>query len=363
MRILFVEDSESQQSLFGDVVDDWNMRNAARAFVVIRAVTVEEAKVVLEEQRIDAAIFDLRLPGGTGARVSPTKGNELAHLSLARVGIPIGIVSGFPGDLDADLKELDMLQSFDKGDTDVYEKVVAWLDSQWLMMTVLRSTREQIERSGADIFTKRLWPRWQTYAGLTGDSQTKLIQIVTRQYVGHVAELLGLDSGDNVSWHPYECYIRPALLASRAHTGDIFLLDETLWIVLTPQCDMATKKVANALLARIDETALPMWDERVQQLGIEDLSTTKRESRDRFFYRLVNQNVDVSEHFLPPLEGGAPLMVQFKEVITCRLTELNDNLDNRRASIAPAFLPNLIQRFGSYISRTGQPNIDIAHFV
>ena len=55
-------------------------------------------------------------------------------------------------------------------------------------------------------------------------------------------------------------------------------------------------------------------------------------------------------------------MVQFREVVTRPLAELNACLDKREASIALAFLPNLIQRFGAYISRTGQPNIDIRHF-
>jgi hypothetical protein len=362
MRILFVDDDKSHRSLFDDAVDAWNEQNHPRSIQVVPADAVAEAKIVLEQQRIDGAVFDLRLPETAGMKSTAKSGNELAHLSLGSIGIPIGIVSGHPGDLDEDLKNLHMLRRFDKGDTDVYEQIVNWLDEQWLMMTILRSTRQQIEASGAEIFTKRLWPRWQTYAGLIGDDHAELARIVTRQYVSHVAELLGLDTGENAPWHPYECYIRPVLLETRAHTGDIFQLNDGLWIVLTPQCDMALGRITNVLLARIDEEPLQHWKDNVAKLKASNLSQTKINDRNRFFLDLVNQNIEISSHFLPPIKDGLPVMVRFKEIITRPLSELNACLDRREASIAIAFLPNLIQRFGAYITRTGQPNIDFRHF-
>ncbi len=77
----------------------------------------------------------------------------------------------------------------------------------------------------------------------------------------------------------------------------------------------------------------------------------------------MNQNLEPSRHFLPPLPSEEdPLLVHFSEVVTMPIAELNAVLENRVASIAPTFLSNIVQRFGAYISRTGQPNIDIARF-
>jgi hypothetical protein len=54
------------------------------------------------------------------------------------------------------------------------------------------------------------------------------------------------------------------------------------------------------------------------------------------------------------------MVVEFK---TLRTVPSNDlDLGKRIASIAPAFVPNLVQRFGAYVSRTGQPNIEVSHF-
>jgi CheY-like chemotaxis protein len=362
MQVLFVEDDDTQVQLFQDAVDDWNAADAGRQITVVRAADVAEAKDMLSFRRIDAALFDLRLPPTKGEKGAAKSGNELAQTSLKEVGVPIGIISGNPADLDQNLKDLPLVRVFDKGDEDIYAPVTAWLGEKWIMMTVLRSTRRQIQASGADIFLKRLWPRWETYAGLTGTDEDELTQIVARQYVGHVAEKLGLDGNGNVSWHPYEAYIHPALLEDRAHTGDIFRLDGALAVILTPACDMATQKADVVLLAGIDEAGQPEWNAKVVELTQAGLSNNAKERRDKFFSRLVNQNVDVSEHFLPPLANGPPLMVRFKSVQTRPLTWLNENLALRQASIAPAFLPNLVQRFGAWISRPGQPNIEVSHF-
>ena len=360
MQVLFVEDDDTQVQLFQDAVDDWNA--AARQISIVRAADVAEARDMLAFRRIDAALFDLRLPPTKGEKGAAKSGNELAQASLKEVGVPTGIISGNPADLDQSLKDLPLVRVFDKGDDNIYASVTAWLGEKWTLMTVLRATRRQIQASGADVFLKRLWPRWETYTGLTGADEDELTQIVTRQYVGHVAEQLGLDGNGNASWHPYEAYIHPALLEDRAHTGDIFRLDGVLTVILTPACDMATQKAEIVLLAGIDEASLTDWNARVADLTQAGLSNTAKVKRDKFFSRLVNQNVDVSEHFLPPLANGPPLMVCFKNVQTRPLQWLNENLALRQASIAPAFLPNLVQRFGAWISRTGQPNIEISHF-
>lgn len=362
MQILFVEDDDGQVQLFQDAVDDWNAANAERQIAIVRAADAAEATEMLSFRRIDAALFDLRLPPSKGEKGAARNGNELAQTSLKEVGVPIGIISGNPADLDQSLKDLPLVRVFDKGDDNIYLPVTTWLGEKWMLMTVLRSTRRQVQASGADIFLRRLWPRWETYTGLSGADEDELTRIVTRQYVGHVAEKLGLDGNGNAPWHPYEAYIHPALLENRAHTGDIFRLDGQLAVILTPACDMATQKADVVLLAGIDEASQPDWDAKVAQLNQMELSNAAAEKRDKYFARLVNQNVDVSEHFLPPLLNGPPLMVRFKNVQTRPLEWLNKNLAARQASIAPPFLPNLVQRFGAWISRTGQPNIEVSHF-
>lgn len=364
-HILFVEDEATQQDMFVSAVTDWNAQNveAGRIFTYHMAETVETAQEALNRIRCDAAMFDLRVKGDDGGKAEP-KGNELALLAMRQRGVPVAIISANTGEIEEDVRNAGAVGIFDKtddqGDGNYYDRALAWLGNQWDMMEVLAAARKTMEGSAADIFLLRLWPRWKMFMDLEIADRAELEKIVTRQYVSHMADLLGLDDPENATWHPFENYVSPALMSSRAHTGDIFRFEGVLWVVLTPQCDMATQKVENVLLARCEQ-GIEGWIDAVKVQKDGEASNSKLKASTGFLRKHLNQNLEASKHFLPPLPGETdPVLVNFSAVMTKPLDDLNGQLEHRVASIATPFLSNIIQRFGSYISRTGQPNIDMA---
>ena len=363
-HILFVEDEVTQQDMFETAVNDWNVKHAeaGRTFSFDVAETVEAAQAALERLRCDAALFDLRVKSEQGGKAEP-KGNELALFALQQRGVPVAIISANTGEIDPEVRSAGAVGIFDKNDEvaegNYFDRALLWLGDQWDMMEVLAAARRAMDASAADIFLLRLWPRWKMFADLETADRAELEKIVTRQYVSHMADLLGLDDPANASWHPFENYVSPALLSDRAHTGDIFKFDGELWVVLTPQCDMATQKVENVILAKC-EAGITDWKLMIDTFKAQETPKSIEKS-GRFLTRFVNQNLEPSRHFLPALPGQVdPLMVHFSNVMTKPMSELNGGLEHRIASIASPFLSNIVQRFGAYISRTGQPNIDIS---
>lgn len=364
-RVLFVEDDQGQQLLFKKAVDAWNTEHGDRQFELFTAADVASAHASLDLHRFDCALFDLKLPAGEGKRRGD--GSDLAVAGLTQYGIPVGILSGHPEDVDREVTKHGLVQVFDKleEDGDPYGRAVAWFGDQWPLMETLAGSRSEIRRSGAEIFLGRVWPQWQQYQDLKGVKSEDVVRIVARQYVSHIAEHLGLNLTGDLGWHPFEHYIQPALQEQKAQTGDIFRIDAALWVVLTPACDMATGKAPSILLVRCREKTagkrdpLSYWDGRVAELSNKSLDEEQQKERDGYFLSLVNQATP-GKHFLPPLSGGRPMFVEFKDIRTVPSADLK--LDDRVASIAPAFLSNLVQRFGAYISRTGQPDIEIRHF-
>lgn len=353
LRLLFVEDDQGQRTLFNDALREWNNAHPDRSFELREAVDYAEAERLLACERFDGALLDLRLPGG-----GRLPGNKLAESCLRQYGIPAGVISGNPADIDRNATH-GLLEVFDKGDNDAHEKAVAWFGGLWPMMETLAGARKKIQALGAKVFSHRVWPRWETYEALAGVDQDALIGIVSRQYASHIADVLGVDREQGPSWHPFENYIQPALQETRPHTGDLFCLDKKIWVVLTPQCDMATAKAPTVLLACCEQAPdTAVWAENIANRHHE--SATKRDKADKFFRALINQN-EPARHFLPPLTAGKPLMVDFKQLKTVALDDLVKSLDARIASIAGPFLTNLTQRFGAYVSRVGQPDIDIRH--
>lgn len=366
-RILFVEDDDQQLDRFRSAVGDWNAQKASdgQQFEWILCKDVAEADTALRDQRFDCALFDLRLPTGTAGKSTEPAGSDLALRALNELGIPIGVMSADLSVISPELADKQLVRQFNKGQIergdgsrDAYVDAIDWFASYWQMMEVLGKARARMERAGGDIFSHRIWPRWESLEALENDPDA-LAGVITRQYVSHLADLLGIDSPDAVTWHPFENYVTPPMLADRAHTGDIFDLDGELWVVLTPQCDMATGKVPSILLAHC-VTGIDKWHENVATSKDANQSKKVRDDARKFLRMYVNQSLPASQHFLPPLPGtNAPVIVKFGNVMTRPKDDIQAQLDNRKASVATPFLSNLVQRFGAYISRTGQPNIDI----
>lgn len=359
-NLLVVEDEDRMILLVRDALEAWNEAKGqdARRFKPTFVKSLEGAAKELLDRKIDCALIDLRLPPEDGGKqTDASNGNSLAASLLREVGIPVAIISGHPGETEPGLLEGNTVRAFEKAD-DGYEKAVDWLSEQWALMDALRIVRQKLERSTAEVFAQRIWPSWSQIEAAIGHDRERLATVIARQYASHTAELLGQDSSGD--WHPFENFIIPSYISERAHTGDIFLLDGVCWIVLTPQCDMATGKVPNVLLAECVLGA-EKWSENVAALRAAD-SVGKKKDPTKFLRNFVNQNLSVSIHFLPPLPGTSdPLLVQFGKIRTMPLEDLNGNLGARIASVSPPFLGNLVQRFGSFISRTGQPNINVEH--
>lgn len=358
MRILFVDDDAAQQDLFQDAIRDWNDGQVSRRFDATILSTPDEAVDALTNTRFDCALFDLKFPApdGLGQRLV---GNDLVRSGIEQYGIPIGIISGEPNDLDAQIAARGLVERFVKRPGAIND-AIGWFSSLWEMMGVLASARAHIRRSEAELFIGRIWPRWENYTALAAGG-AQLETIVTRQFASHIAEALGTDAPANPRWHPFEAYTYPRPQDQRAQTGDIFRIEGKLWVVLSPACDMAVGNIGQVLLAHCDAEMLDTWPEKRDQLIAADAAGHRSNTLERYFNDLVTQNGGLARHFLPPLEG-APLIVNFKQLRTAPFEIINHDLGDRVASVAAPFLGNLIQRFGAYITRTGQPNIDISYF-
>jgi len=72
---------------------------------------------------------------------------------------------------------------------------------------------------------------------------------------------------------------------------------------------------------------------------------------------------DQAVHYLPPLpDENTPVTVEFGHLLTLPMQEVEAALEARIGSVTAPFVNNLIQRFGAYMSRVGQPNLNAQAF-
>ncbi len=353
LLVLFVDNDDSMFDSCRETAIEWNEAEENDLFnlEIIRAENIEEANQFLDRYKFHAAITDLRLPI-KNEEESPVNGNNLALTAMHERGLPIAIVSGYIKDLEKELTELRHVGSFTKDDG--YRPAFDWLATNFEMIQTLSKAKSNIEKISSEVFAKRIWPQWQQWKETAeSDGHPNLADTVTRQYACQIAGFLGSESVAASGWHPFETYIIPGIYEDRSHTGDLFQFDDGIWIVLSPQCDMATQKIGNVLLAKCEKDVLTSGWEKYR---------TKNDAKG--MAKLTNQNVEKRLHFLPPLPGETvPIFVTFNQVKTMPLKELNGAIPkNRIASVSSEFLGNITQRFGSFISRTGQPNLSMNHY-
>jgi hypothetical protein len=84
----------------------------------------------------------------------------------------------------------------------------------------------------------------------------------------------------------------------------------------------------------------------------------KQAAATKDLHLYASQGHSTGTHFLPPCGGKGPWLVDFKEVMTVSSSQAAALLETRFASIAPQFIPNLVQRYAAYLGRIGQPDLD-----
>lgn len=335
LHILLVEDQQENIDAWNDRAATHNADANAHGFSIetVTAPTVTGAQKALQLQKFDAMVVDLRLQ--VEGQMEPNDhGNVLVRYALSSHPLAIAIYSG--QHQEADVRDVPQVEVFDRGDG--LDPVFAWLSRQYKMLLQLRSTREAVERETARVFFRSIWPRWKNWAK---DNGADIGGMLARHVVAHVHDAL-LDA-DGGAAHPEETYFMPAI-KERLDTGDLIRSEADLWIVVTPRCDLANAgKVETVLLARCVDIS-KRWNEKAKEQP-----------------RITQHDGSHKLHFLPQVldhqgQRLGPWFVHFHDLKTIPVEQVPAELTAKRwASLAPQFVPSLVERFGAYFSRIGTP--------
>lgn len=348
LQVLLVEDEDSKISQWSDAVDTFNADADKNGFLIekLSAKSIQQAQEALATRKLDAVVVDLRLQGEAGVCEDNDDGNKLIRQIVETQPIGIVIYTGQKG--QADVESFPQVQVMDKGDG--LQQVFAWLSSQKDLFMRLRGIHVAVERETARIFFRSIWPRWERW---TKDSEgDALTHALARHVTAHVHDSLLHAAGGEA--HPEETYFVPPL-KDWLDTGDLLRRETGLWIVVTPRCDLANEcKVATVLLAKCDDISV-RWN------AIDGSSKTGAEK----LRKITQHEGSPKQHFLPPAFDSkgqqlGPWLVQLHHLEAVDLQTARKDLTQssiRIASLAPQFVPSLVERFGAYFSRIGTPNL------
>lgn len=340
LQVLLVEDQDANIEAWKDKADAHNSDATAKGFSIASwyAKSVREAKTLLGQHKVDAMVVDLRLQSDGGAEGEPNDhGNALVKHVVGTHPVAMAIYSG--QGQEADVTACAQVEVFDRGNG--LNPVFDWLAKQREMVVQLRGTRTAIERETARIFFRSIWPRWTHWTkDGAGDA---LCDTLARHVVAHVHDSMLYLGGEKA--HPEETYFVPPL-KDRLDTGDLIEDSGKLWIVVSPRCDLANANKVPTVVVAFCEDISETWNAKPKEQG-----------------NMMQHGKAAKWHFLPPMLDShgkelGPWYVQFGHLRAVPDAEVASTLTAKRfASLAPQFVPSLVERFGSYFSRIGTPNL------
>ena len=149
-------------------------------------------------------------------------------------------------------------------------------------------------------------------------------------------------------------------LSSR--TGSIIKeKDNCRWFaVLTPACDLVTRKYGSRNTDRILIAEVDSLESLFPWLHDENLSNCKKDELKRAY----RNNKSTYYHWLPRINSFEGGFLNFRKLATVEIGKFPEQFPTSpEIHISPPFVKDIVARFSSYYARQGQPGIDFEKFV
>jgi len=359
LNLLIVEDDENQIKLYKDAIEEFNSRSDIK--IEIKASSnLEEGLKQIRNNDFDAAIIDLRLGSGD----MEGKGKEIIKEIKGNLRFPVFVLTGYPGDLDEDLKEENIFykvyKQTEKNTNELLDEISRIYKTG---ITNIMGRKGIIDKTLQKVFWENFSENivyWITEI----EDENKIEKVLSRHILAHLSESLKLtEEGEFERCHPAEVYIMPPIKKD-FFTGDILknITSGEYFLILTPACDMVLRKQKNGegwvtyrsadkiIVAKLVEFT------RVEEVSkyIEIPSKTKKGEVEKYIRNTKRERYHYLPSFGSRIQG---FLVDFQDINRIKPEELT--IYERVASVDEPFLKDIIARFTSYYARQGSPDIDM----
>ncbi len=366
MRILLIEDCDTDIEAFKSSVDAWNV-GKSESIVVAECKSLEDSlNKLLTVSEWDGIVLDLKLPNDKNGKDVVKRLNELYWR------IPVVVLTGTPSE-DNDTYQEGCFKSFIKGEQE--HKVI--LDLLWDCkrsgLMELLGGKGSFEKYLKTVFDKCIVPRFDEWRSLlskfgSDDAEKETKAALSRHVLNCLQAIL---QQDDSSIQPEECYLLlPDEALATPRPGMILQNSQNSWyLVLNPACDLALQDGGSInstlmLLVRIDsEEEVLMLQMQSPEEG-QTLSKRLREHNKHVREEAFKNNGPIRFHWLPKcgnFDGG---FVNFRNIISADISKFGSEyvINKSKFVVHPDILKNIQSRFANYYARQGQPNINITRF-
>ncbi|MDB5222145.1 MAG: hypothetical protein JWN83_812 [Chitinophagaceae bacterium] len=338
LNLLIIEDEDTQLQVYNDSIDQFNKKNEIKIKQTI-CKNFEEGESALKSPFYDAALIDLKLSNS-----DDLEGKKLVETVYKKIRIPIFIVSGSIAQID-DIPENALLKK--RLRTELMSGILSEIfDIYKTGITSFLRPDGLMDQKLTEIFWNNLSQDLSIW--IKHNNQSTLLRYI----LSHFHEYLEINTdGDFEEYHQQEFYLSPPI-KKNPHTGDLIQIENRLYLILTPACDIIInykkdengklipfRKAENLILAAVKE-----FDYKV-------ICADKNKVLQKGKIKEYVKNASLRYHYLPPFKNENGYLIDFQD-----LSSVSFNTDfKREATISSPFIKDIISRFANYYSRQGQP--------
>lgn len=372
INVLVVEDTQATIEEIRDAVELANEEWAEKEVTMVleTASTFEDAKRLLSssDRKYDAAIVDIHLAEDAGSDPadpgSDMGGKRLVQLIFRDFQVPVFVYTGTPGHLD-ELKEhvsafFKIYKKGEKAVEDILQEITDIHGGGILDMLGDAGVLNTFKKHFHDIFWKHLALSGEYW--LAPERRDGLKRYVAQHMMEYLEQSASPAHGGFSDVYPAESYISP-VVKKHVYTGDILKKQGgSLWIVLTPACDMAlqiektNEKGEKYYIRKAEFILLAHLTPWKEMAGVTDkegnLVTKYLTVLDKFNSPTFNRF-----SFLPKSLFMGACFIDFQRLESIPQDDVENSQKYKTiATVASPFLKDVVAKFSYYYSRQGAPS-------
>lgn len=371
-RILVVDDQPQQlDDIERELAEQLNPQDGDTFdYEVTTLSEFSDSLDLLERERYDLVILDIRRDAVAGDIGDPTAGIDLYQQIKERRFVPVIFFTAVPNYVDDDSLVEPFVAVVSKDRLSDLPSVVRKMLTSGLpsLVRALESEVTSVTRTFLGEFAAQNW------TVLDGGEVGELAHLLMARLAYSLkedsphrlmAQLTGnapsaASNGQEDFAHPGRWYIYPPLIADHLASGAVICIETDAdedrvgwWLVITPACDIAQGKAEYLLMAKATELRLvPKYSEWGE-------SKAKRSDTER----LMKGNLP-RYHFLPAFMAVPNLVVDFQNVWAARTAgidtlTLSPSVKYKvMALLDSPFVEAVLTRYSHYRGRIGTPDLD-----
>ena len=366
---LLIDDDQNQELLFIEAINEINETTDLNiTYKVVK--TPESAMIELYQNYFKAIIIDLKLNNDDNAVESDEEisGNVLLRRIIEKEIVPIVVITGFPDKVSADIDK-SIVKVLPK-ETNLYDEINALIEKYSDSVFKIFGSRGEINKNIKELFWNVI-P--QCFTSKNQDisllSKKKQETVIIRYISSWLSNKYMFDD-KYIDVEPIEMYMFPNPI-KQVCTCDIYkkYIDANIveyFIVLTPSCDLANKKVDEVILCKIKNyDEVQSFKERLEIYNNEqnkESNKAKKAKGDLMKWFRNSHSDSLRYHFLPKVKDFTGGFVDFRSILSLEYDkergEIIDDSYLKIGVITESFKRDIVSRFSSYYHRQGQPEFN-----